>query len=426
MVNGLTFGSFMPNYGMNFGFPTSMGINQPFGGSAFGFGFTPMGPSTSSATNAERIRKQEEAEYQKRLREAEARKVQEEQEKLMEEMRKESSDAFPELTAEEEKVLLAYLEKVNKSYNKQVTQEGMESVAGITGTAAAIGTLSWIGEHSGATAAISKGATWVGNGISSVTPNWVSNSASAISNGTSWVAQHSGATGLNNALTSIGTERVATAAADMTTKATQTAASSSSSMLAKAATSAGAKTANFCNGALQKAAKLGPVVEAGKVVYEDWGDLKTAYKAGGKSAVKQTAQTGVKAGAAAVGFWAGCKGGAALGATIGSCLGPVGTAVGGFLGGLIGGIAGSWGAKKLAQKCVGEDEGERLKRLEMEKAAAEKQAQIEEYQNDMIMEALTFAQTDEEINQETAMVLAKLQGRFGAPPEQEQAQQPAA
>lgn len=424
MVNGTTFGSFMPNYGMiSWGYPM-MSYPQTFNGSAFGFGFPSSGTSSADSygTTLERMRKQEEAEYQKRLREAEAREAQEAQEKLMEEMKKEASDAFPELNADEEKILLAYLEKVNKSYNKQVTQDGMETAVGITGTAAALGALSWFGEHSGATAALSKGATWAAN----ITPTCVSNACTSVGNGVSWVAQHTGATSLNTAINSAGYGRVATAASEMTAKAATTAASESSSMLAKAATSVGAKTTNFCNGALQKVAKLGPVVEAGKVVYEDWGDLKTAYKAGGKSAVKQTAQTAVKAGAAAVGFWAGAKGGAALGATIGSFLGPVGTAVGGFLGGLIGGIVGSWGAKKLAQKCVGKDEGERLKHLEMEKAAAEKQAKIESYQNDMLMEALTYAQTDEEIDEETAMVLAKLQGRFGAPPEQAPAEQQAA
>lgn len=402
------------NYGMSmFNSPINSYV-PPMQNSTFGYGFAPIGTGSSSETYEQalaRQRRQEEAEFQKNKREYEARKAQEEQAKLLEEMKKESSDIFPELTAEEEEILLKYLEKTNKSYNKQFSQDATESVVGIAGVAAATGVVSWVGNHTGATTLLSNWASSAGARITNITPNCVKTACSSVGKGASWVAEHSGAARLNSGLNAAGYGEVAARASEMSTKA-----ANASGTFSKAATTVGAKTANFSHKALSKVAKLGPVVEAGKVVYEDWGDLKTAYKAGGKSAVKQTAQTAVKAGAAAAGFWAGAKGGAALGATIGSFLGPVGGAVGGFIGGLVGGIAGAWGGKKLAQKCVGEDEGERLKREQMakeaqEKAAAEQAEKMESY-NLMLMDALTYAQTDAELDEATATVLAKLQGRL--------------
>ena len=404
-----------PNYG-TFNNATFGAFNSPMmgGTSAFGFGFSGItaGASTDSYEKTlERQRKKQEAEMQKHKQELEAREAQKEQEKLMAEMKKEASDIFPELTAEEEEILFKYLEKTNKSYNKQFTQDATESVVGIAGVATAVGVISWVGEHSHATEVLARGASSVGQGISNITPGCIKTACSSVGNGATWLAEHTGVSTINNTLNTMGYGRVAECAKEMSAEA-----ANATGKFAKVATKVGAKTANFCNGALSKVAKLGPVVEAGKVVYEDWDDLNIAYKAGGKSAVKQTAQTGAKAGAAAAGFWAGAKGGAALGATVGGFLGPVGATVGGFIGGLVGGIAGAWGGKKLAQACVGENEGARLKREQMakeaqEKAAAEQAKKMESY-NLMLMDALTYAQTDEELDEATAIVLAKLQGRL--------------
>lgn len=361
MVNGTTFGSFMPNYGMiSWGYPM-MSYPQTFNGSAFGFGFPSSGTSSADSygTTLERMRKQEEAEYQKRLREAEAREAQEAQEKLMEEMKKEASDAFPELNADEEKILLAYLEKVCKS----------------------------------------KGTTFKENAISTAVPAVAAVGITASLKTCAKVAEGVGEAALN-----IGAK-----------------ASKASVVSAATKTVDGAvKTSNALTSTARVVGKwAGPVLEAGMVVYEDWDDLKYTYKHGSTSdKIKQTAQTVTVAGAAAAGF--------AAGAAIGTaCFPGVGTAVGALIGavcGTVGSLFAKWGARKL----LGENTGAKLKREQMEKEAreraAEEQAQKMESYNGMLMDALTYAQTDEELDEATAAVLAKLQGRFVTPEQQAQAQ----
>jgi hydroxyethylthiazole kinase-like sugar kinase family protein len=109
--------------------------------------------------------------------------------------------------------------------------------------------------------------------------------------------------------------------------------------------------------------------------------------------------------------------------------------VGNIVGGVVGTVIGAVGAfigKWCARKAVGENVGARLKREQMEKEAqqkaAEEQAQKMESYNVMLMDALTYAQTDEELDEATASVLAKIQGRFMQVQEapQEQVQTPEA
>ena len=352
----------MPNYsyGMNtFNSPINSYVS-PMQNSAFGFGFAPIGTGSSSETYEQalaRQRREEEAEFQKNKREYEARKAQEEQAKLLEEMKKESSDIFPELNAEEEEILLKYLEKVSTS----------------------------------------KGTRFKENAISSALPAAGAVGLKATINGA-------------NALT----KRVGNLAIKARGSANSTVAKA-----AEATINGAAKTSNALTGTAKVVGKwAGPVLEAGMVVYEDWDDLKYTYKHGSTSdKVKQTAQTVGVAGAAAGGF--------AAGAAIGSAIFPgVGTVAGAIIGGICGAVGaflGKWGARKLC----GENVGAKLKREQMakeaqEKAAAEQAKKMESY-NLMLMDALTYAQTDEEIDEATAAVLAKLQGRFAEqapPPEQ--------
>lgn len=367
----------MPNY--SYGRNTFNSCVSPMPNSAFGYGFAPIGTGTSSETYEQalaRQRREEEAEFQRTKRENEAREAQAEQERLVAEAQREASDIFPELTAEEEEILLKYLEKVS-------AEKG--ATLGDNFKSAAIG--------GGLTVGVAAGCKTIA-GTANVVGYTAACAAEAVGNSTS-----SGA-------------KVVTATAEKTFNAA-TATSSAMSTAAKTA--------------LKWA---GPVVEAGVVVYEDSEDISYAWKHGSSSdKAKQIGQTTVKAGAAAGGFWAGASLGAKAGAAIGTCICPgIGTAIGGFIGGLVGGIAGAFIGKWGARKAVGENVGARLKREQMakeaqERAAAEQAEKMESY-NTMLMDALTYAQTDEELDEATLAVLAKLQCRFAeqAPPAEQSAQ----
>ena len=276
-------------------------------------------------------------------------------------MQKEASDIFPELNAEEEEILLKYLEKVSTS----------------------------------------KGTRFKENAISTALPAAGAVGIKATINGASKLA-----TGLGEVALKVG-------------------ASTKNKVVGKAAeaTINGAvKTSKALAGTAKVVGKCaGPVLEAGMVVYEDWDDLKYTYKHGTTSdKVKQTAQT--------VGVAAAAAGGFAAGAAIGTAIFPgIGTVAGALVGavfGTVGAFLGKWGARKLC----GENVGAKLKREQMakeaqEKAAAEQAKKMESY-NLMLMDALTYAQTDEEIDEATAAVLTKLQGRFAqqVPPTEQQTQ----
>jgi hypothetical protein len=363
MVNGITYNGFATPYatgGMNFGSPYSGGFNSAF---EFGFngvnGFQTTSTSSSSSSyqsEIERIRREEE-EAQRR---ASAERQAAQERELMEEMRIEGSDIFPELTAEEEEILLAYLEKVSSS----------------------------------------KGTTFKENAISTALPA-------------------AGAVGLTATISTANT--LTTGVANLAIKAS----GSANSTVAKAAEvtfNGAAKTSSALTSTARVVGKwAGPVLEAGMVVYEDWNDIKYTYEYGSTSdKVKQTAQT--------VGVAAAAAGGFAAGAAIGTAIFPgVGSAVGAVIGavcGTIGACLTKWGARKLC----GENVGAKLRREQMakeaqEKAAAEQAEKMESY-NLMLMDALTYAQTDEELDEATAAVLAKLQGRFAqqAPPPEQSAQ----
>lgn len=302
-------------YGMNtFNSPINSYVS-PMQNSAFGFGFATGSSSETYEQALARQRREEEAEFQKNKREYEARKAQEEQAKLLEEMKKESSDIFPELNAEEEEILLKYLEKVSTS----------------------------------------KGTRFKENAISSALPA-------------------AGAVGLKATIN--GANALTEGVANLAIKASGSA-NSTVAKAAEATFNGAAKTSNALTSTAKVVGKwAGPVLEAGMVVYEDWEDLKYTYKHGSTSdKVKQTAQTVGVAGAAAAGFAAGAAIGSAIpvaGTIVGAVVGAVCGAVGAFLGKW-------GARKLCGENTGAKLKREQMAKEAQEKAAAEQAEKMESY-----------------------------------------------
>ena len=364
--------------------------------SVFGTG-TSSGSSGYASANetAEQREKRLEREIQKKENEI-ARNTRKEQQALIAQMQQ-NPDVFAELTDEEEKILLEYMTKMDKAENdKGIIQEGMSvgsaamcyvPLVGMVGTG-----VSYLG-HGAAWCGRKIGLDKVGNSIANSKPGrWVADTASSVKN--SGVVR-----GSRKFLHTV--DRAPSNIIHKATKGAQ--------MGAKAT-----KTVNWCKNMTTQVASKGAAAAAITTVIDDFDELGVAYKDGFGSGVKQTAQTAVKAGAAAGGFWVGAKGGAALGASIGSCLGPIGSAVGGLVGGLVGGIFGSWGAKKVAKAVVGQDVGDKIREEQtLQVANAEKGAELSENQLVAVNNVLAYAQQDQEIDEKTMAVLSKLATRSG-------------
>ena len=153
---------------------------------------------------------------------------------------------------------------------------------------------------------------------------------------------------------------------------------------------------------LSKSCGLGNgLLFAGLEFVTSWGNIKEAFSKDTSTGMTQVGQTIIKgAGSAAgwaigegIGAWAGAK----LGAMAGTAIAPgVGTVIG-AVAGLIGGSIGMWLTGKITHKLVGTDVGEKVK--------AQKLAQTQEGQVQLLQMTMQQAQNDKKLDVNTAQAM---------------------
>jgi hypothetical protein len=131
-------------------------------------------------------------------------------------------------------------------------------------------------------------------------------------------------------------------------------------------------------------------------------DKKTGWKQLGQSTTKAVAETAGWALGETAAVWAGAK----WGATIGTAFGPgVGTAIGAVIG-MIGGSIGCWAFGKIAKRLVGDDVANDID--------AEKLAQTNEGQQQILQDVLQRAEKGEKMDAMTQQAIRRLGSLYAA------------
>ena len=200
--------------------------------------------------------------------------------------------------------------------------------------------------------------------------------------------------------------------AQRTTTATASGATATASATAAVTTTAakGFNLASVMKGALKQGVKEGKAFAIFGLLI-DLPKIITSYKEGGfGSALKQTAQTGVRSVIDGIGWTVGRAAGTALGTKLGTAIGTaicpgVGTAIGGVIG-FLGGAVGSILASKISHAIIPTDEATKI--------GAEKATKTEEGKQELLKMVMNKAQSGEQLDPQVLQAAQKMAMQYGA------------